>query len=163
MKNCLFKKLIAGFLAFTLLSISPIQTFAMEMENESESGSIIENTENNIEQEEPDADTGENSSADKEIESIEQDQATVLETEEKIGDGELEDKPKTEKPESISEKQEDEIIRTADAGESAGVLRQLTYYPEAYEMFCNNTTKESFLSKLTSRDLYMGMIWYRYA
>ena len=49
MKNCLFKKLIAGFLAFTLLSISPIQTFAMEMENESESGSIIENTENNIE------------------------------------------------------------------------------------------------------------------
>ena len=78
MKNCLFKKLIAGFLAFTLLSISPIQTFAMEMENESESGSIIENTENNIEQEEPDADTGENSSADKEIESIEQDQATVL-------------------------------------------------------------------------------------
>lgn len=163
MKNCLFKKLIAGFLAFTLLSISPIQTFAMEMENESESGSIIENTENNIEQEEPDADTGENLSADKEIESIEQDQATVLETEEKIGDGELEDKPKTEKPESISEKQEDEIIRTADAGESAGVLRQLTYYPEAYEMFCNNTTKESFLSKLTSRDLYMGMIWYRYA
>ena len=68
---------------------------------------IIENTENNIEQEEPDADTGENLSADKEIESIEQDQATVLETEEKIGDGELEDKPKTEKPESISEKQED--------------------------------------------------------
>lgn len=159
MKNCLYKKLLAGFLAFTLFSTSPIQSFAMGIE----SGSA-DNSENSIEQVEPDVDTAENSSADEEKkESVEQEDAVVSESEEKSSNGELEDKPKAKESESISEKQENEIIRVVEPEESAETLRQLTYYPESYEMFCNNTTKESFLSKLTSEDLYMGMIWYRYA
>ena len=123
MKNCLYKKLLAGFLAFTLFSTSPIQSFAMGIE----SGSA-DNSENSIEQVEPDVDTAENSSADEEKkESVEQEDAVVSEPEEKSSNGELEDKPKAKESESISEKQENEIIRVVEPEESAETLRQLTY------------------------------------